>query len=133
AEAALDLAKLDVRLELHLRRNLMAPERYLLAHTKVLTTAGEQHVNPSRVDAYADANRLRQAWSPQAGRPSSAITALEDRASRQATAGDFPKPGMSLPRRFRYRFSPLFYPEMPTEWSELWMCVLRIFPDLPLF
>jgi hypothetical protein len=177
AEAALDLAKLDVRLELHLRRNLMAPERYLLAHTKVLTTAEELHVNPCRFDAYADAIWLRLACSPLAGRPSLAITALEDRASRQAlpsvtttrmvyrpsadvdarpagragcalaqdqgtetaspprqaTAGDFPKPGMTPPRRFRYSFSPLFLFEMPTEWSDLWMCVLRIFPDFPLF
>jgi hypothetical protein len=46
AEAALELAKLDVRLELHLRQNLMAPERHLMAYTKVLTTAEKLYVNP---------------------------------------------------------------------------------------
>jgi hypothetical protein len=44
---------------------------------------------------------------------------------RQATAGEFPEPGITPARRFQYSFSPLFFSAMSPEWSELWMYVLR--------
>ncbi|MGY2743786.1 phosphotransferase [Arthrobacter sp. UYCu723] len=80
AEAALDLADLDVHLELHLRQNHMTPERYLTAHTQVLAAAEELHVSPGRFHAYSDAIWLRLATSPLPGRLSLAIAVLADRA-----------------------------------------------------
>ncbi len=61
AEAALDLANLDVHLELHVRMDRMTPARYLAAHQQVLAAAEELHVSPGRFHAYADATRLRLA------------------------------------------------------------------------
>jgi hypothetical protein len=145
AEAARDLAKLDVRLELQLRQNRMTPARYLTAHSQVLAAAGELHVSPGRFHAYSEAIWLHLASSPLPGRLSVANAVLADRAAaqdqgtaavgqtRQVSAGDFPWPTITAPRRFRYSFSPLLFSEMAAGWSELWMCVLRIFPDLPLF
>lgn len=83
AEAAFDLAKLDVRLELQLRQNRMAPARYLTAHTQVLAAADELHVNPGRFQAYSDAIWLRLASSPLPGRWSVALAVLADRARYQ--------------------------------------------------
>lgn len=80
AEAALDLADLDVHLELHLRQNHMTPARYLTAHTQVLAAAEELHVSPGRFHAYSDAIWLRLASSPLPGRLSLAIAVLADRA-----------------------------------------------------
>ena len=88
AEAARDLAGLDVHLELDLRQGLMAPARYLIAHAMVLAVAEELRVNRGRFDAYADAIWLRLASSPLPGRFALAIAALEDRLKRhEASAG----------------------------------------------
>lgn len=82
AEAALDLADLDVHLELHLRQNEMTPARYLTAHTRVLAAAEELHVSPARLHAYSDANWLRLASSPLPGRFSLALAVLAERSAR---------------------------------------------------
>jgi hypothetical protein len=165
AEAARDLADLDVHLELQLRQNCLTAARYLAAHTQVLAAAEELHVSPDRFQAYSDAIWLRLASSPLPGRFSLGIAVLADRAQalssvittrivdrptadvdarsagrvgvaqdqetetagrpRQATAGEFPEPGITPARRFQYSFSPLFFSAMSPEWSELWMYVLR--------
>ncbi|MGY2744939.1 phosphotransferase [Arthrobacter sp. UYCu723] len=83
AEAARDLAGVDVRLELHLRHNRMTPARYLTAHTQVLAAAEELHVSPVRFDAYSDAFWLRLALSPLPGRFSLAIAVLTERAAQE--------------------------------------------------
>jgi hypothetical protein len=80
AEAAFDLAKLDVRLELQLRQNRMAPARYSTAHTQVLAAAAELHVSPGRFHAYSDAIWIRLASSPLPARWSVGIAVLADRA-----------------------------------------------------
>lgn len=85
AEAAFDLAKLDVRLELQLGQNRMAPARYLAAHTQVLAAAEELHVNPSRFHAYSDAIWLRLASSPLPSRWSVALPVLANRAKHHET------------------------------------------------
>jgi aminoglycoside/choline kinase family phosphotransferase len=89
AEAALDLAKLDVRLELDLRQSRMTPARYLTAHTQVLAAAEELHVSPARFLAYSDAFWLRLASSPLPGRWSVAIAVLADRAKHQEAVPKF--------------------------------------------
>jgi hypothetical protein len=83
AEAARDLAGLDVRLELHLRNNRMTPARYRTAHTQVLAAAEDLHVSPARFDAYSDAIWLRMALTPLPGRFSLAIAVLAERAARE--------------------------------------------------
>jgi hypothetical protein len=82
AEAARDLADLDVHLELRLRENRMAPERYITAHSQVLAVAQELHVSPGRFDAYSDARWLRLAFSPLPGRLSLAVAVIADRAKQ---------------------------------------------------
>lgn len=82
AEAALDLANLDVHLELHVRQNRMTPARYLTAHTQVLAAADELNVSPGRLHAYSDAAWLRLACSPLPGRSSQALAVLDERATR---------------------------------------------------
>ena len=89
AEAALDLANLDVHLELHMRRNRMTPERYLTAHTQILAAAGELHVSPDRFHAYSDGVWLRLACSPLPVRSAVALAVLEDRAARSRRANGF--------------------------------------------
>ena len=93
AEAAFDLAKLDVRLELQLGQNRMAPARYLTAHTQVLAAAEELHVSPSRFHAYSDAVWLRLASSPLPGRWSVAVAVLANRAKHQEAVSRSPQPG----------------------------------------
>ena len=80
AEAALDLANMDVRLELHRRRNRMSSGRYLTAHNQVLAVAEELHVNPDRFRAYTDALWLREALVPTPGRLVMATAVLDERA-----------------------------------------------------
>jgi hypothetical protein len=82
AEAALDLANLDVHLELHARMDRMTPARYLAAHTQVLAAAEQLHVSPARFHAYADATRLRLAclYSFLPGRASLAAGILDELA-----------------------------------------------------
>jgi len=82
AEAARDLAGLDVRLELHLRHNRMRPGRYLAAHARVLGAAEELNVTPGRFQAYSDAIWLRLALSPLPGRFPLAIAVLAERAAQ---------------------------------------------------
>jgi Phosphotransferase enzyme family len=84
AEAARDLAGLDVHLELHRRQGQLAPARYLTAHTQVLAVADELRVSPVRFRAYSDAIWLRLATSPLPGRFSLAIAALEERMIQPA-------------------------------------------------
>jgi hypothetical protein len=84
AEAARDLAGLDVHLELDLRQGQMTPARYLTAHTQVLAVAGELQVSPGRFHAYAGAMWLRLASSPLPGRFSLAMAALEDSLKRSS-------------------------------------------------
>jgi hypothetical protein len=86
AEAALDLADLDVHLELRRRENRMAPARYLTAHTQVLDAAEELHVSPARFHACSDARWLRLAYMPLPGRFSLALAVLaEKRAAHVRT------------------------------------------------
>ena len=79
AEAALDLADLDVHLEPRLRENRRAPARYLTAHTQLLAAAGELHVSPARFHAYSDARWLRLANMPLPGRCSLALAVLTEK------------------------------------------------------
>ena len=87
AEAALDLANMDMRLELHRRRNHMPSARYLTAHNLVLAVAEELHVSPARFQAYTDALWLREALVPTPGRLAMATAVLEERARRYQTSG----------------------------------------------
>lgn len=80
AEAALDLANLDVHLELHVRQNRMTPARCLMAHTQVLAAADKLQVSPDRFRAYSDGAWLRLACSPLPGRSVLALAILDERA-----------------------------------------------------
>lgn len=80
AEAALDLANMDVRLEQHLRRNHLSPARYRTAHHQVLAVAEELQVNPDRFHAYSDSLWLREALVPLPGRLDIATGVLDERA-----------------------------------------------------
>lgn len=86
AEAAMDLANLDVHLELHFRQGSLAPARYLAAHGEVLAAAEELHVSPGRFRAYSDALWLRLASSPLPGRMSLALSVLAERADHPGAA-----------------------------------------------
>jgi hypothetical protein len=74
AEAALDLANLDVHLALRHRQRRLTPRRYAIAHHHILATAKRLHVSPGRFAAYTDSTRLRLAclysfrppWGPRA-------------------------------------------------------------------
>lgn len=61
AEAALDLANLDVHLELRLRQKLLTTRRYVIAHRRILATAAKLRVSPDRFAGYAACTRLRLA------------------------------------------------------------------------
>ncbi|MEC5179608.1 phosphotransferase [Arthrobacter sp. CG_A4] len=61
AEAALDLANLDVHLELRLLQRRLTLRRYGIAHRQVLTAADMLQVSPVRFAAYAASTRLRLA------------------------------------------------------------------------
>lgn len=81
AEAALDLANLDVHLELHARQYRMSLDRYLAAHTRILAAAEELHVSPDRLQAYSDGAWLRLACSPLPKRSAMALAVLDERAA----------------------------------------------------
>lgn len=74
AEAALDLANLDVHLELRWRQQRLTARRYVIAHAAVMSTAELLHISPERFAAYAASTRLRLAclysfrppWGPHA-------------------------------------------------------------------
>ncbi|MCU1531182.1 MAG: hypothetical protein JWO49_753 [Arthrobacter sp.] len=59
AEPALDLANLDVHLELRRLQNRLTRRRYLIAHRQILATAEKLCVSPERFAAYAASTRLR--------------------------------------------------------------------------
>lgn len=61
AEAALDLANLDVHLELRWQQNLLSARRYAVAHSAVMSAAALLDVSPHRFAAYAASTRLRLA------------------------------------------------------------------------
>ncbi|MFE4543531.1 hypothetical protein [Arthrobacter sp. NPDC056727] len=61
AEAALDLANLDVHLELRWRQKLLTTRRYIIAHSAVMSAAAGLDVSPHRFAAYAASTRLRLA------------------------------------------------------------------------
>ncbi|MFF2246690.1 phosphotransferase [Arthrobacter sp. NPDC058130] len=82
AEAALDLANLDVHLELHARRQRIPLHRYLAAHTRILAAAEELHVSPDRFHAYSDGSWLRLACSPLPKPSAIALAVLDERAAR---------------------------------------------------
>jgi len=74
AEAALDLANLDVHLALRHRQGKLTGRRYAIAHHHVLATANHLRVSPQRFAAYSASTRLRLAclysfrppWGPRA-------------------------------------------------------------------
>ncbi len=81
AEAALDLANLDVHLEFLERQERLAPARYLTGHRQVMAAAARLQVSPDRFRAYSDAAWLRLACSPLPGRLFLALAALDERAT----------------------------------------------------
>jgi len=81
AEAAVDLANLDVHLELRARLNSVSLDRYLAAHSRILAAAGELHVSPDRFRAYSDGAWLRLACSPLPRRSAMALAVLDERAA----------------------------------------------------
>lgn len=87
AEAARDLAILDVHLELRLRRNSLTPARYLKAHAEVLRVARRLQVTPVRFDAYSDACWLRLACSSLPSRSSLATAVLAERIKHHESFG----------------------------------------------
>ena len=78
AEAALDLASMDVFLELRQRENRMSVGRYRTAHAQVLAAAAELHVSPDRFRTYSNARWLRLAYMPLRGRFSLALSVLAE-------------------------------------------------------
>lgn len=90
AEAARDLAILDVHLELRVRRNSLTPDRYLVAHAEVLAVARQQQVSPARFDAYSDACWLRLACSSLPSRSTLATAVLEERIRQREAFGAAP-------------------------------------------
>ncbi|WP_244208450.1 phosphotransferase [Arthrobacter oryzae] len=82
AEAALDLASMDMRLELRRRRNHMSRACYHTAHLQVMAVAQELHVNPDRFHAYSDSLWLREALVPRPGRLDMATAVLDERAKQ---------------------------------------------------
>lgn len=89
AEAALDLANLDVHLELHTRRNRLTPERYRTAHTQILAAADELHVSRDRFNAYSDGVWLRLACSPLPVRSAMALAVLDERVALSSRLNGF--------------------------------------------
>ncbi len=87
AEAALDLASMDVYLELRLREDYISPARYLTAHTQVLCAAEELHVSPARFRVYSEARWLRLASMPLPGRFSMALAVVAEMKGRRYRTG----------------------------------------------
>lgn len=61
AEPAMDLANLDVHLELRRLQHVLTGPRYRIAHREILATAQELHISPERFAAQAACTRLRVA------------------------------------------------------------------------
>jgi hypothetical protein len=83
AEAARDLANMDVLLEILMRKSRIAPARYLTVHNQVLAAAEELHVSPGRFQTYSDVVWLRKACSALPRRSSMALTILAARAAHR--------------------------------------------------
>lgn len=59
AEPAMDLANLDVHLELRRLQRLLSAQRYRIAHGEILATAHRLQVSPERFAAHAACTRIR--------------------------------------------------------------------------
>ena len=79
AEAARDLANMDVLLEIRARQGSLTPARYRTAHTSILTAAEELHVSPGRFHTYSDVAWLRKACSSLPRRSAMGLAVLEER------------------------------------------------------
>ncbi|MFE4227970.1 phosphotransferase [Arthrobacter sp. NPDC056886] len=88
AEAALDLANLDVHLELNARQHRTSLKRYMATHARILAAADELNVSPGRFRAYSDGAWLRLACSPLPKRSALALAVLEERAARMPPESD---------------------------------------------
>jgi hypothetical protein len=84
AEAARDLANMDVLLELRARQARITPGRYVTVHRQILAAAEQLNVSPHRFSTYSDVVWLRKACSPLPRRSSMALTVLEERAAHRA-------------------------------------------------
>jgi hypothetical protein len=101
AEPALDLANLDVHLELRRLQNRLTLRRYVIAHSNILATAEELRVSPERFAAYAACTRLRllcvysfrPLWGFEAARYLSQAP-QGDRKNAQLDEGAVPKWGL---------------------------------------
>ncbi|MFF2316569.1 hypothetical protein ACFVTE_09890 [Arthrobacter sp. NPDC058097] len=89
AEAALDLANLDVHLELRWRQNVLTTRRYAIAHAAVVSAAERLHASPHRFAAYAASTRLRLACL-YSFRPPWGADAASYLVSGHPAAGNFP-------------------------------------------
>jgi hypothetical protein len=79
AEAARDLANMDVLLEIRARQNRLTPARYRTAHTQILAAAEELQVSPGRFHTYSDVAWLRKACSTLPRRSAMGLAILEER------------------------------------------------------
>jgi hypothetical protein len=79
AEAARDLANMDVLLELRARQGRLTPARYRTVHTQILAAADELHVSPGRFRTYSDVVWLRKACSSMPRHSSRALAILDER------------------------------------------------------
>lgn len=86
AEAALDLANLDVHIALRFHQKLLSAHRFHIAHKEISRAASELGIPPDRFDAYAETTRLRLTclysfrppWNARAVRYISWTTACAD-------------------------------------------------------
>lgn len=83
AEAARDLANMEVLLEIRVRKGRITPARYLTVHNHILAAAEELHVSPDRFQIYSDVAWLRKACSPLPRRSSMALAILTARAAHR--------------------------------------------------
>lgn len=83
AEAARDLANMDVLLELRARQARITPGRYVTVHRQILAAAEQLNVSPHRFTTYSDVVWLRKACSPLPRRSSMALTVLDERAAHR--------------------------------------------------
>lgn len=81
AEAARDLANMDVLLELRARQSRISPPRYRTAHTQILAAASTLRVSPDRFRTYSDVAWLRKACSSLPRRSTAALAILDERAA----------------------------------------------------
>lgn len=103
AEVALDLANLEVHLELRWRQHRLTARRYAIAHSAVMSAVRSLRVSPHRFAAYAASTRLRLAclysfrppWGPHAASylasPSAALPICD------LPAPALPFPGLPFP------------------------------------